>query len=94
MMKFSKIDGLKTFSSDALMVGEVSGAEINTVEWEVTHLYIELSDAAATKLAYKKPLLGLGQITICIPVGYVKTVGDVITLNRPLQELAKTLGCK
>lgn len=91
-MKFSKIDGMKVFSSDAFMVGEVSGAEINAKKWEVTHLYIELSDDAATKLGYKKPLIG--HITICVPVGYVKTVGDVVTFNRTIQELTKMPECE
>jgi len=91
-MKFSKIDGMKVFSSDAFKVGEVSGAEIHTKEWAITHLYIELSDDAATKLGYKKPFIG--HITICIPVSYVKTVGDVITLNRNMQELTKMPECE
>ena len=91
-MKFSKIDGMKVFSSDAFKVGEVSGAEIKTKQWEITHLYIELSDEAATKLGYKKPLLG--HITICIPINYIKTVGDVLTLNRTIPELKKLPECK
>ena len=91
-MKFSKIDGMKIFSSDAFIVGEISGAEIHTKEWEITHLYIELSDEASTKLGYKKPFIG--HITLCIPVSYIKTVGDVLTLNRTLQELAKMPECE
>ena len=91
-MKFSKIDGMKVLSSDAFRVGEVSGADINTNSWEITHLYIELSDDAATKLGYKKPFIG--HITICAPVDYIQTIGDVITLNKTLKELETIPECK
>jgi sporulation protein YlmC with PRC-barrel domain len=89
-MKFSKLEGMKVFSSDASVVGEVAGADINEKKWEITHLHIALSGDAITKLGHKKPALGfLGHITINLPVGYVKTVGDVITLDKALRDLKK-----
>jgi sporulation protein YlmC with PRC-barrel domain len=86
-MKFSKLEGLKAFSSEAALVGEVVGADIDTKKWRLTHLHIELADDAMAKLGYKKPILG--RITINLPSDHVKTVGDVVTLNRTLPELKK-----
>ena len=86
-MKFSKLDGMKVYTSDAGLVGEVSGADLNIKEWCVTHLHIELAENAVTKLGHKKPLIG--HITINLPIEYVKTVGDVVNLDRTLQELRK-----
>ncbi|MGC9308736.1 MAG: PRC-barrel domain-containing protein [Thermoplasmatota archaeon] len=86
-MKFSKLEGMQVFSSDANVVGEVTGAEIRTKNWEITHLCIELSDEAVVKLGHKKPFIG--HITIHLPVSYIKTVGDVVTLDRTLRELKK-----
>lgn len=90
-MKFSKINGMKVLSSDAFLLGEISGADVNTKNWNITHIYVALTDEAATKLGYKKPFLG--HISICIPVPYIKTVGDVVTLSRTLQELEKLPEC-
>jgi sporulation protein YlmC with PRC-barrel domain len=90
-MKYSKIDGMKVYSSDSFYVGDVIAAEINIQKWEITHFQIELSDDIIKRLGYKKPLLG--RISICIPVGYIKTVGDVITIDRTLKELEKLPEC-
>lgn len=91
-MKFSKINDMKVFSSDAFLIGEISGADVNTKKWMITHLYIELSDEAVTKLGYKKPFFG--HISICIPINFIKTIGDVVTLSKNLKELEKLPGCK
>ena len=91
-MKFSKMDGMDVFTLDGFQAGEISGIETDTKNWEVTHLHIELSDEAVKELGFKKPLLG--HITICLPVGYIKAVGDVVTLARNLKGLNKIPECK
>lgn len=91
-MKFSKLDGMKVVTLDGLNAGEISGIEIDTKKWEATHLHIELADQAVKDLSFKKPIIG--HITICIPVGFVKAVGDFVTLNRNLDGLKRILECK
>ncbi len=86
-MKFSKLDGMDVVSLDGFKTGEISGIELNTKNWDVSHIYIELSDDAVKELDFKKPLWG--HITICIPVGYVEAVGDVVTLTKNLKGLDK-----
>jgi len=84
-MKFSKLYGLDVVTLDGFKAGEISGIELNIKNWDVTHLHIELSDEATKELGYKKHMFG--HITICLPVGYVKAVGTVVTLTRKLQGL-------
>lgn len=91
-MKFVKLDGMKVMSADAFEVGDVTGAEIDTKTWDLTHLYVALTDEAATKLGHKKPLLG--HITVCLCVKHVGTVGDVVTLNKELLEIEEISECK
>lgn len=91
-MKFSKIDGMPVLSLDAHEVGEISGAEIDIKKWNVTHLHIELSDEAVKELGYKKPIFG--HITICLPIGFVKAIGDVVSLNRTVKGLERIPECR
>jgi len=91
-MRYGKLDGMNVVTLDGFEAGEISGMEINTKKWEVTHMHIELSDEAVKELGYKKPLWG--HIVICLPVGYVKAVGNVVTLTRTLKGLDKVPACK
>jgi len=91
-MKFSKLDGMDVVSLDGFNTGEISGMELDIKNWDVSHIYIELSDDAVKELDFKKPLWG--HITICIPVSYVEAVGDVVTLTRNLKGLDKIPECK
>ena len=91
-LKYSKLDGMKIVSLDAKEVGEVNGAEVDTKSWTITHIHIELSDNALKELNIKKPLIG--HVTLCFPVGFIKKVGDVITLSRNLDGLKKIPECR
>ncbi len=91
-MKFNKLDGLDVVTSDGFKAGEISEIELNVKKWEVTHIHIELSDETVKKLGFKKPLLG--HIIICLPVGYIKAVGNVVTLTRNQKGLSKIPECK
>ena len=91
-MKFSKIDGMEVITHDGFKAGEINGVDIDTKKWETTHLHIELSEEAIKTLGYKKPFLG--HITICLPVGYIESVGSFITLTRNLKGLDKIPECK
>lgn len=92
MVKVSRLNGKKVVTTNAFVVGEVEAAELDTNTWQITHLHIALATEALQQLGYKKPLLG--SVTICLPVGYVQAVHDVITLSRTFQELKETKECK
>jgi sporulation protein YlmC with PRC-barrel domain len=83
---------MKIVSLDAKEVGEINGLEIDIKDWKVTHIHIELFDNALKELNIKKPILG--NVTLCFPVGFIKKVGDVITLSRNLDGLKKIPQCR
>lgn len=91
-MKYSKLDGMDVVTLDGYNAGEISGIEIDTKKWEVTHIHIELSNDAIEELGHKKPIFG--HVTICLPIGFVKAVGTVVTLTRNLTGLDKIPECK
>lgn len=92
MVKISRLNGKRVITSNAFVVGEIEGAEVSVSNWQVTHLYVSLTKEACSELGFRKP--ALGSVTVCLPVGFIQAVGDVITLNKSLPELKGTEECK
>jgi sporulation protein YlmC with PRC-barrel domain len=90
--RISKLNGKKVITLNAFAVGEIEEAEVNVGNWQVTHVYVSLTNEASKELGFKKPVLGT--ITICLPVSFIQAVGDVVTLNKSLPELKDTRECK
>ncbi|TRO45857.1 hypothetical protein E2P30_00915 [Candidatus Bathyarchaeota archaeon] len=90
-MKVGKLNGMSVITSDAYTLGEVDGAHTDINTWNITHLDIDLTKEATAELGFKKPFLGA--LTVCLPIGAVKKVGDVITLNQTLLELKNLKEC-
>ena len=91
-MKVSKMNGMNVITDDAFTLGEVDGAQVNTVTWQLTHLDIDLTKEATIELGFKKPVLG--SLTICLPVSAIKNIGDVITLNFSLKAFKNLKECQ
>lgn len=85
MVTFSKLVGKKVIGTNAYTLGEMHGADVDTGKWQITHLHVGLTDEACRELGFKKPWLG--SVVVCLPVGLVQAIGDVITLNKAIQEL-------
>ena len=85
MVTFSKLLGKKVIGANAYTLGEVHGADVDTEKWQITHLHMGLTDEACRELGFKKPLLG--SVVVCLPVNLVQAIGDVITLNKSIEEL-------
>jgi sporulation protein YlmC with PRC-barrel domain len=77
--------GKRVIGANAYLLGEVTGADIDTEKWQVTHLHVSLTDDATRELGYKKPFMG--SVIVCLPVQLIQAVGDVITLNKGEDEL-------
>jgi len=77
--------GKGVIGANAYLLGEVTGADIDTEKWQVTHLHVSLTDDATRELGYKKPFMG--SVIVCLPVQVIQAVGDVITLNKGINEL-------
>jgi len=92
MVKASKLNGMKVITTDAFTIGEVNGTEVDTEVWQITHLHVALTNETTKELGFQKPLLG--HLSICLPVHIVKSTGDVITLNKQLEQLKVLPECK
>ena len=85
MVQVRKLNGLKVITIDAFTIGEVDGAEANTESWQITHLHVKLTNEITKELGFRKPVLG--HLTICLPTHIVKSIGNVITLDKPLEQI-------
>ena len=85
MVIFSKLIGKKVIGANAYMLGEVTGADVDTEKWQVTHLHVSLADEATRELGFRKPFLG--SVIVCLPIDLIQAAGDVISLNKSIKEL-------
>lgn len=71
--------------ANAYVLGEVSGAGVDTEKWQITHLHVSPTDEATRELGFRKPLLG--SVIACLPINIIQAIGDVISLNKSITEL-------
>lgn len=85
MVSLDKISGKNVIGQGGDDLGEVKGAEVNINTWNVTHLQVKLSSKASESMGFKKRFRSS---TVCLPVSMVSAVGDVVTVNKTLDELS------
>jgi sporulation protein YlmC with PRC-barrel domain len=84
-MKAANLTGKQVITSEAQVLGEIEDVEIDSSTWTVTHLHVSLLKNNVKKLNFKKPLFG--SVTVCLPINVIKAVGDVISLNKSIEDL-------
>jgi sporulation protein YlmC with PRC-barrel domain len=87
LVSVESLVGKKVITAKAYILGEVKGAEADINNWRITHLQVKLTDKAATDLGFKKRFRSS---TICMPVSLISAVGEVVTIEKSLDELSKT----
>ena len=92
MMSLGKLSWKKAVTADGFTIGQIEGGDVDSNSWRVTHLHIGLNDEALKEFGLKKPYLG--RVLICLPVQYIKSVGEVVTFNKSLRELKETKECQ
>ncbi len=92
MARISELTERQVIAADAFTLGEVSGVEVDTKAWRITHLNIRLTEEATMELGFKKPFLG--HVDVCLPVNLVEAYGDVITLVKDLADLKELPECR
>jgi sporulation protein YlmC with PRC-barrel domain len=85
-VNFDKLSGIYVICAGGFDLGNVNGIEINTANWQVTHLQVKLSKAASEDLGFKKRFRSS---TVCVPISLVATTGDNILLNKSIDELSR-----
>ena len=76
----------------AKQLGVISGIEVESASWKVTHLRVELTEQAVSTFGYTRPLVG--KVEALIPTATVQTVGDIIVLDKTVDELKELIGKK
>lgn len=84
-MRPERLNGKNVIDTEAQVLGEVAGVEIDPSTWKVTHLCLNLSESASEILGYKKPFIG--KVQIDIPVEIVRTIKDVVALSKSTTEI-------
>lgn len=86
MVSANTLIGKKVIGTAGYDLGQVKGFEMNTDTWNVTYLQVKLTSKAADELGFRKRF---GSSTVCMPVSLVNAIGDVITVNKSLNELSE-----
>ena len=81
-----KLVGMKVITAKAYILGEVKGAEVDVDNWRITHLQVKLTDRAAIDLGFKKRFRSS---TVCMPITLINEVGEVVTIDKSLEELSR-----
>jgi sporulation protein YlmC with PRC-barrel domain len=85
IMDPTRLNGKKVIGSEGFILGEVEGVDVDPNIWQVPRLYVSLNDEAADGFGLRRRFLS--KTTICLSIQFVKSVGDVITLNEPVRNL-------
>ena len=81
MVIASALIGRKVLTSDAYLLGQVCGVEIDVESWIVTYMKIMLSKRAVKDLRLEPPLFM--DVVFSLPVKLIKEIGEKISLNIP-----------
>ena len=85
MVGISELNGKKVIGASAFTLGEAEGAEVDTHNWQITHLHLKLASEATERFGFKKPIMG--HLVVLLPVTIVKAVGDVVSSDKSIEEL-------
>lgn len=91
IVKVKKLNGIKVITLDAQNLGVIDGAQVDTTNWMITDLEVKLDKEAIQEMGLKKPKIG--SLVVCLPINYIQTFGDVITLKHKQETLKNLKDC-
>ena len=92
MVEITRLFWKKALTSDNFVLGEVESAELDRNTWQITNLYIGLTDEATREIGFKRPFLG--KVVVCLPVAEVQKIQENTILNKTMEELRNLKQCK
>jgi sporulation protein YlmC with PRC-barrel domain len=93
MVEITRMFWKKAVTLDNFVIGEVESADLDMNNWQITNLFVGLSEEGTKKLGLRHPFLG--KIVVCLPVSAVKSVvADKVMLNQTFEELRNLKQCK
>ena len=84
-MDLKEIEGKEVIAGKARILGKVVSVEIDTENWKVTNIQLEVDKNVLDELGLKKPILGSVKITF--PVEIVDGISDKIILKETVDQL-------
>ena len=84
-MDLKEIEGKEVIAGKARILGKVVSVEIDTENWKVTNIQLEVDKNVLDELGLKKPMLGSVKITF--PVEIVDGISDKIILKETVDQL-------
>ena len=92
MVEITRLFWKRALTSDNFVLGEVESAELDMTTWQITNLYVGLTDEATRALGFKRPFLG--KVVVCLPVSEIKKIQENTILNKTMEELRNLKECK
>ncbi len=92
MVEITRLFWKKALTSDNFVLGEVESAELDLNTWQITNLYVGLTDEATRAIGFKRPFLG--KVFVCLPVSEVQKIQENTILNKTMEELRNLKQCK
>ncbi|KQM12061.1 hypothetical protein AOA80_04655 [Methanomassiliicoccales archaeon RumEn M1] len=89
-LEMGDLEDRDVITSDGRVIGQLKGAWIDTNNWQVASLVIDLRKEVVDELNIKKPVLKAARINL--PTSYVQRVADVVQLNTDMSGLAASVG--
>ena len=80
------LESKNVITTDGRMIGVLTGAYMDTSNWSVTSLVVELEKDVVSELNVKKPLLRTAKVTV--PTSTVLNIADVVQLNTDMANLS------
>lgn len=76
---WGNVEPREVITKDGKDVGIVRGILVDTKNWTIPHLVVEVNNKTLDEFEIKKPLLSVALINL--PTKYVQSVSDVVTLK-------------
>jgi sporulation protein YlmC with PRC-barrel domain len=96
LVSANDLTGKKVIALNGDSIGQVKDVEFDTRTWKINEILLKLSDKAATEIGYKKtsgtlgPLsLTRGNKSVYMPVAFISSISDVITIDKTLLEITE-----
>lgn len=83
------LESKNVITTDGRMIGVLTGAWMDTSNWTITSLVVELEKDVVAELNVKKPLLRTAKVTV--PTSTVLNIADVVQLNTDMANLGTIL---
>ena len=83
------LESKNVITTDGRMIGVLTGAYMDTSNWMITSLVVELEKDVVDELNVKKPLLRTAKVSL--PTSTVKNIADVVQLNTDVTSLGAIL---